>query len=98
MLPIILVMAGGIMMWIGMTDSILTVLNKGEGFKFAPGYPNIPFLPYALAAVVVTSPLVLIKDSEQWAGKYILLILIMAIATNYEGIKKFADDFPNLGK
>jgi hypothetical protein len=90
MVPIILLFGGGILVWIGLTDTLVTVL--GEDYKIAPGYPNVPFIPFAVAAVLVTLPLALIKDSNEWAWKYVFLILVMAVVTNYEGIAKFTQD------
>lgn len=91
MTPVILVAAGMIIIWIGMTDSLRTVLKQAKE-PIAPGYPSIPFLPYAVAAGVVAAPLAMLHDSEDWAWKYVLLILVMAVVVNYEGIEKFATD------
>lgn len=98
MTPIILIFAGIILVWIGGTDSLMTVLDLGDEYKLAPGYPEIPFLPYAVAAMLVTLPLALIKDKEDWEWKYVILILVMAVVTNYEGIAKFANDLSDYYK
>ncbi len=88
---ILLIAAGAIIMWIGMTDSIRTVLKQAEE-PLAPGYPNVPFLPYAMAAAVVTAPLLVVPNSREWAWKYVFLVLLMAVVANYEGIDKFYQD------
>lgn len=94
MMPILLVAAGMVIIWIGATDTLKTVLNEAKE-PIAPGYPSLPFLPYAMAALVVTSPLLLMKGRQEWAWKYVLLILVMAVVVNYDGIEKFTQDLMN---
>lgn len=92
MTPIILLFGGVVLIWVGMTDTFMDVLGKAKETPYATGYPSISFIPYAIAAVAVTSPLVLIKDSKEWAWQYVLLILLIVAVYNYNGISKFSND------
>jgi hypothetical protein len=57
------------------------------------GYPEIPFIPYVVAVVVVASPIEFFKmtGQDEWVWKYVFLICLMLIVYYWAGLAEFAD-------
>lgn len=52
-------------------------------------YPDIPFPKFALAVVILTLPLAIVREeSQQWT--YVLLVFIFFAVVNYKGLDAFA--------
>jgi len=53
-------------------------------------YRNIPFWRFVLASVVVLIPAAVLEEqSEQWAWRYVGLILLMMVVTQFSELSAF---------
>jgi len=97
MIPLLVFGAGALLIWIGVTDTLLEVTGYSQGIQQVTGYPTLPILPYVVAAFLVTIPLEATKDSNQsWAWMYVAAILLGVIVVNYEGIAMFTSDLATI--
>jgi len=54
-------------------------------------YSKIGFWRFVLALAVITIPAALLENTnEKWAWRYVLLILLMLIVTQFKGVEAFA--------
>ena len=54
------------------------------------GYQRINFWRYALGVAVVSLPAFMLEQEDRgWAWRYVALIVLMMVVTNYEGVARF---------